>query len=185
MPWLARIYERGVKDQDPKKLRTGHNVDNCASERQRGLLTDQKCRRNVPNSDVLPDNQHSDHVEAVRIARRAESICPHAGAPDELPTLPGGDRLDRMPEGFPAPRLHFDECDFAIASHDEIDIAMSAAKAMREQFPSIASEPTRRNAFTKQPECLSLSCHGGSVVRTATRPVIELLQPCSLHCVQG
>ncbi|MEY4857685.1 MAG: hypothetical protein RL409_2802 [Gemmatimonadota bacterium] len=74
-------------------------------------------------------------------------IHPNASAPAEFPLLSVVDRLDRVSERLASSRLYFDEGDFISTLHDEVDIAMAAAEAMRHELPPVAPHPTRGNPF--------------------------------------
>ena len=119
----------------------------------------------MPNPDILPDEEDSDHIEPISQLRSTVSIHPNTGAPAEFPALPEVDRLERVSERVAPTRLHFHERDIVSASHDEVDVAMPATEAMRDELPSITSHPSGGDAFAQQPECLSLFRHGRTIWR--------------------
>jgi hypothetical protein len=82
-------------------------------------------------------------------------------------------RLERTAEVVAAPRLDLDERHFASALHHQVDVAMSAAKAMRDDAPAMLLHPAGGDALAQQPESLSLSCHGRSVPRRRDRAVTK------------
>mgnify|MGYP001271707478 CR=1 FL=1 len=92
-------------------------------------------------------------------------IDPHAGGPTELPLLSEVHRLDRRAELIAPAGFHLDKRDVTLALHDQIDIAMSTAKSMRDHTPSVATHPARRNTFAQQPKRLSLFGHGPMIMR--------------------
>lgn len=100
-------------------------------------------------SDILTGNKDSDHVKAISQLGSTVSIHPNAGASAEFPALPEVHGLDGVAERFSAPRLHFHERDVVPAPHDQVDIAMPAAEAMRNELPAVASHPSCSNAFAQ------------------------------------
>lgn len=132
----------------------------------------------VAYADSLPDYQHTDHVEPVQQATRSMTIDPNLGRTFQLPTLAVVDRLDRGAELIATPGLDLYERHFVVATHDQIDIAMAAAKTVRNDLPPLSHEPTRRDAFTKEPEILSRFRHGASLSppsdksRTTSSPAV-------------
>ena len=88
------------------------------------------------NSDILSGNEDSDHIEAICQLRSAVSIHPHAGAAAEFPALPEVHRLDWLSERLTSPRLHLHERDVVPASHDQVNIAVSAAESMSHELPA-------------------------------------------------
>ncbi len=160
MPWPAKIGEKCGQEEDPNKVRTKSNVDNWSFRPHEPALGKRECVRNVTNSDVLPDNQHADHIEPIVQRRRPVPIHPNASRPTQLPSLPMMHRLDRRPEALATTCLHLDEGHLVATLHHEVDIPMTRAKAMRDHRPSIAAQPSRGDALPKEPECLPLFRHG-------------------------
>ena len=74
-------------------------------------------------------------------------VDPDLGGLGQLALLSMVDRFDRRTKRIASARLHFDKGDLVVALHNEIDIAMPTAKAMRYHSPPIAQHPFRRDAF--------------------------------------
>ena len=124
----------------------------------------------MPNPNMVARNQHAEDVEPVFEVRCAESIDPNLGRPAEFPTFPVVDCLDWRPERRSSSSLDLDERHDPIATHDEVDVPMTAPKPMRDYDPSIATQPARRDSLTLQPKCLSLLCHGPTVQQFRETP---------------
>ncbi len=129
------------------------------SGQQKGIL-------NVIDSDILTGNKNSDHIESILELWCAVSIDPHARTAAEFSAFAEVHGFHWVAEGVAATRLDLDERDLVSASHDEVDIAVSAAKAMRDKLPSCAAHPPRGDSFAQQPECLSLFRHGLTLSRS-------------------
>jgi len=133
------------------------------------------------NSDILTGNEDSDHIEPIDQFWSAVSIHPNAGAAAEFASFPEVHCFDRMAEGLAASCLYFHERDLVAASHDEVDIAMSAAETMRDKFPSLASHPSCGDSFAQQSERLSLFRHGRTLSRSPATCVTRTAQADSIE----
>lgn len=117
----------------------------------------------MADSNSTVRKQDTNDVKTVGELRRSVSIHPDFGRSAQLALLAKVHGLHGRAEFGAAARLHFHKRDVIRASHDEVDIAMSAAKAMRDDVPTLATHPTRRDTFALQSECLSLFRHGATI----------------------
>ncbi len=129
------------------------------------ILGQLKGIRHVLNPDILTGNEDSDHVEAVGELRGAVPVDPDPSTSAQFTTLAMMHRLDRLTESIAATGLHLHERDLIATPHHQIDIAMSAAKPMRDECPPFAEQPTCGDPLAQQSECLSLFRHGRTVQR--------------------
>jgi len=68
-------------------------------------------------------NQHTDHIEAILLARSTISLDPRGGRADQVVAFLPVNGLDRITEPHPASRLHLHECHQAVSLRDEVDVA--------------------------------------------------------------
>lgn len=105
-----------------------------------------------PNCGAI--DQHADHVEPVIIRVPSVPVDPHHGGALQLLALPIVDRLHRSSEVRPFACLDFNKCDRAIPLHDQIDVAVAAAKAPLDYPPTALTKPTLRDSLSELPERL-------------------------------
>lgn len=105
-----------------------------------------------PNRGAV--DQHADHVEPVVIRLPSVPVDPHHGGTLQLSAFPMVDRLHRSSEVRALPGFDFDECDRAIPLDDQIDVAMTAAKAPLDYPPATPSKPPLRDSLSELPERL-------------------------------
>lgn len=90
----------------------------------------------VPDPDILPDNEHTDDVEPIAQAAAAMAIDPDPGRSPQLHPLAVVDSLQGAAKGIAASCLDLDERHLVAPPHHEVDITMSAAEPMRDHHPS-------------------------------------------------
>lgn len=117
----------------------------------------------VLHKDPLPCDQHPNDIEPIRFFRATVTVDPHAGTASEFALLAIVHRFDRITELRTAARFHFDERDECIATHDEIDITVSAAEATVHDAPAFAREPSLCDAFSEFADTLIVLGHATNV----------------------
>ncbi len=133
----------------------------------------------MPNTHRRARNKDPDDVESVILTAFSVPIDPDSGRSAQLPPFAKVHRLQRRAESNPATSLDLDERDRVTTPHDQVDIAMTAAKPMRDHVPSVALQPSRGDPLTLQSEGLSLFRHDDTV-STAR----EITSPKSRHAGQ-
>ncbi len=113
----------------------------------------------MPNPYYTVRNQDTYDVKSVGKRLIAVPVDPDLGRFCQLPPLSVVDRIYWRSEGLAATRFDLNESDLVITPHDEIDITMSTAKAMGDDGPSFAQQPSGGDAFALQAKCLSLFRH--------------------------
>jgi hypothetical protein len=113
----------------------------------------------VLDAHRIARNQDTDDIKSVRKTGCAMSVYPDLRGPNQLPALSPMHCGHGRPKLLPPSRLDFDKRDGVVATHNEIEIAMTATKPMRNQRPPIAPHPSRGDTFSLQSECLSLFRH--------------------------
>jgi hypothetical protein len=127
----------------------------------------------VSDSDVLTGNQHADHVEPVRGRVGSEAVHPDPRRPAKFPLLAEPYRPHGTAERVPAAGLDLHEGHFLAPPDHEVDVAMSAAKAMRNDAPPLTLHPARGDALAQKSQCLSMIRHGASIARADAPPITE------------
>jgi penicillin amidase len=129
----------------------------------------------VTDPDILTGNQHPDDVETIIQRLRPEAVHPDPRRPAKFPLLPEADGPHRAAELIAATRLDLHEGDLVAAPNDQVDIAVTASEAMRDDGPPLSLHPACSDAFAKKPERLPMVCHGAMVARdragTFTEPL--------------
>ena len=113
--------------------------------------------------DPLPCDQHPDDIESIRFFRAPVTVDPHARTPREFALLAIVHGFDGITELRAAACFHFDERDECIATHDEIDIAMSVAEATVHDAPAFAREPSLCDAFSEFADTLIVLGHASKL----------------------
>lgn len=108
----------------------------------------------VPDPDPITRHQDPDDIEAVRIVGPSVTIDPNLGGLRQLLLFPPVNRLYRLTEPIPFPRLHLDERDRSLALDHEVDVAMAGPKTPLKHSPTRAPEPPLRDALAELSERL-------------------------------
>ena len=127
----------------------------------------------MPNPHLGAGNQHPEDVEPVFQARFAEAVDPDLGRSAEFALFSVVDSFHRRPEPVAPPGFDLDKGHHRLASHDEIDVAVTCAEAMSDHRPAVATHPSRGDSLALQSEGLSLLCHGRTVQRFRETPSPE------------
>lgn len=109
--------------------------------------------------NVGPRDQNSNHIKAIRHVWGPETVDPDVGGLGQFAPFPGVDSFDRPAEFGAATGLDLHERDLVPAPHDQIEVTVATPEPVRDQLPSVAHEPARGDAFTKEPKGLSLWRH--------------------------
>lgn len=91
--------------------------------------------------------QHSDHVEPVRLRLPAVAIDPDHGRALQLFLFAPVNCLNRTAELAATPGLHFNEGHHPLPLDDQIDVAMAATKPALNHPPASLPEPPLRDSF--------------------------------------
>src|SRR5688572_22622465 len=124
---------------------------------------DRKRIFHVPDPDAGGAENYPDDVESVRLPRHPGTVDPDPRAPRELPLLPDPDRLHRVPERQPPPRLHLHERDHPRAAGDEVEVPVPAPEAAREHLPPPPLQPPGGHALPEGAELLPVDRHGANL----------------------
>ena len=117
----------------------------------------------VLHQHPLPRDQHPDDIESIRFFRAPVTVDPHTRAPREFALLAIVHGFDGITELCTTSSFHFDERDERIATHDEIDIAMSVAESTVHDAPAFAREPSFCDAFAEFAETLIVLGHASKL----------------------
>ena len=117
----------------------------------------------VLHQHPLPCNQDPDDIEPIRFFCATVMVDPHACTACEFSLLAIVHRFDRITELRTAPRFDLDERDECIATHDEIDIAVSVAEATVHDAPAFAREPSLCDAFSEFADTLIVLGHASKL----------------------
>jgi hypothetical protein len=115
------------------------------------------------HEDALPRDQDPDDIEPIRFLRATVTVDPDARTASEFSLLAIVHCFDRITEIRTAARFHFDERDECIATHDEIDIAVSVAEATVHHAPAFAREPSLCDAFSEFADTLIVLGHASKL----------------------
>lgn len=121
------------------------------------------------HEDPLPCDQHPNDIEPIRFFRATVTVDPDARTASEFSLLAIVHRFDRITELRTAARFHFDERDECIATHDEIDIAVSVAEATIHDAPAFAREPSLCDAFSEFADTLIVLGHASKLPASLRR----------------
>ena len=99
--------------------------------------------------NVGASEEHADHVETIRLRLPPVPVDPDHRGTLQLLALSMVHCLDGPAEFGPSPGFHLDEGDDPIPLYNQIDVAVTAAKASLDDAPSAPTQPPLRYSFSE------------------------------------